>query len=86
MVIGLAPMLQSRNTDLVESLKAGVREGGGRHSRLRTGLLLLQAALSVLLLVGAGLFVQSLRNVRALRLGYDVEPVLYVSLEHRTSS
>ncbi len=31
-VIGLAPMLQSRNTDLVESLKAGVREGGGRHS------------------------------------------------------
>ena len=44
---------------------------------MRTGLLLLQAALSVLLLVGAGLFVQSLRNVRALRLGYDVEPVLY---------
>jgi predicted permease len=84
-VIGLAPMLQSRNTDLVESLKAGVREGGARHSRLRTGLLLLQAALSVLLLVGAGLFVQSLRNVRALRLGYDVEPVLYVALEDRTT-
>ncbi len=84
-VIGLAPMLQSRKTDLVESLKAGVREGGGRRSRVRTGLLLLQAALSVLLLVGAGLFVQSLRNVRALRLGYDVEPVLYVQMEHRTT-
>jgi predicted permease len=38
----------------------------------------LQGALSVLLLVGAGLFVRSLHNVRTLRLGYDVDPVLYV--------
>lgn len=37
----------------------------------------------MLLLVGAGLFVQSLRNVRSLRLGYDVDPVLYVSLNTR---
>ena len=82
-VLGLVPVLQARRTDLVESLKAGIREGGARRSRARTGLLLLQAALSVLLLVGAGLFVQSLRNVRALRLGYDVDPVLYISLNMR---
>ena len=83
-VLGLVPILQSRQTNLVDSLKAGIREGGARRSRARTGLLLLQAALSVLLLVGAGLFVQSLRNVRALRLGYDVDPVLYVSLNMRS--
>ena len=46
-------------------------------------LLVLQGALSVLLLVGAGLFVRSLHNVRSMRLGYDVDPVLYVDLELR---
>lgn len=81
--LGMVPVMQARRTDLVESLKAGIREGGPRRSRVRTGLLLLQAALSVLLLVGAGLFVQSLRNVRSLRLGYDVDPVLYISLNLR---
>ncbi|MBK9066747.1 MAG: ABC transporter permease [Gemmatimonadetes bacterium] len=80
---GLAPLLQARRTDLVEALKSGARDGGYRRSRLRTGLLALQAALSVVLLVGAALFVQSLRNVRALRLGYDVDPVVYIYPEQR---
>jgi predicted permease len=38
-------------------------------------LLVLQGTLSVILLVGAGLFVRSLRNVQSLRWGYDVDPV-----------
>jgi putative ABC transport system permease protein len=75
---GLAPVLQSRRTDLVTSLKAGTREGVYRRSRVRSALLLLQAGLSVLLLIGAGLFVRSLQNVRHLRLGYDVDSVLYI--------
>jgi predicted permease len=50
-----------------------------RSSRLRTALLLLQAALSVVLLVGAGLFVRSLANVRSYRLGYDVDPNVLIS-------
>ena len=74
----LAPVLQSRRTDVAESLKAGVREGGHRRSRTRTVLLLLQGTLSVILLVGAGLFVRSLRKVEAIPLGYDVDPVLYI--------
>ncbi len=80
---GLAPLLQARRTDLVESLKSGARDGGYRRSRGRTTLLLLQAALSVVLLVGAGLFVLSLGKVRSLRLGYDVDPVLYIYPEQR---
>ncbi len=82
---GLAPLLQARHTDLVESLKSGTRDGGYRRSRGRTTLLLLQTALSVVLLVGAGLFVQSLGHVRSLRLGYDVDPVLYIYPEQRGS-
>jgi predicted permease len=50
---------------------------------LRTALLVLQSALSVVLLVGAGLFVQSLRNVRDVRLGFDADSVLVVSQNMR---
>ena len=75
---GLAPAMHSFRGDLADALKAGAREGTYRRSRTRTALLLFQGALSVVLLIGAGLFVRSLGNVRALRLGYDVDPVVYV--------
>ena len=65
------------------SLKAGAREGTYHRSRTRTALLVIQGALSVVLLVGAGLFVRSLDNVRSLRMGYDVDPLLWVSVEER---
>ena len=77
-VTGLAPVVQARRADLAEDLKAGARESGYRRSRTRTTLVLLQATLSVVLLVGAGLFVRSLQKVRGLRLGYDIDPVVYI--------
>jgi predicted permease len=83
LVTGMAPMAQLARTSLVADLKAGPREGTHGRSRLRTSLLLLQSALSVVLLVGAGLFVQSLRNVRNVRLGFDADSVLVVELEMR---
>ncbi len=46
---------------------------------MRSALLVLQAALSVALLVGAGLFVGSQNQVRRLRLGYEPHPVLMIS-------
>ena len=75
---GLAPALAAMRHDVAGSLKAGVREGTYRRSRARTALLLFQGALSVVLLVGAGLFVRSLNNVRSTRLGYDVERLVVV--------
>lgn len=80
---GLAPILQTRGVDLTSDLKTGSREGTHGRSRLRTSLLVLQGALSVILLVGAGLFVRSLLNVQAMRWGYDVEPTLVVSVNMR---
>jgi putative ABC transport system permease protein len=79
LLTGLAPALHTSRDDLAVALKAGAREAGGtrRGSRLRKALLVLQATLSVVLLVGAGVFVRSLQNVRDFRLGYDVEPLLY---------
>jgi predicted permease len=75
----LAPIVQAGRADLAGDLKSGARGGAGQQSGIRVGLLIFQAALSALLLVGAGLFVRSVRNVRALRLGYDTEPVLLVN-------
>jgi putative ABC transport system permease protein len=75
-ITGIAPALLSGRGDLATSLKAGAREGTYRHSRLRSALLVIQGALSVVLLVGAGLFVKSLDNANAMRLGYDAERVL----------
>ena len=78
LLTGTAPALQSGRDDLVTALKSGVREGTRQRSRTRSALLLAQGALSVFLLVGAGLFVRSLQHVASIRLGYDVEPLLYV--------
>jgi len=83
LMTGLAPVAQARRADLAEDLKAGARDSGSRRSSTRTGLLLLQATLSVVLLVGAGLFVRSLQQVHSIRLGYDVAPVLYIYPETR---
>ena len=82
LLTGLAPAL-TQHADVAGDLKAGAREGTFQRSRVRIALLVLQGALSVVLLVGAGLFVRSLRHVRVIPLGYDVDPVLLVDLNLR---
>lgn len=79
----VGPAIAATRTDLAATLKAGAREGTYHRSRVRSALLVLQGALSVLLLVGAGLFVRSLDNARAVPLGYDARPVLQVVLDYR---
>jgi len=69
--VGLLPAWRTSDVSLVDALKHGVREGGGPARRLRHSLTIVQAALSMLLLVGAGLFIRSLWNVRTMPLGFD---------------
>ena len=80
---GIVPSLVSIRGDVAKTLKAGSREGAYQRSRARSTLLVLQGALSVVLLVGAGLFVKSLNNVKSMRIGYEADPVLYVSRNMR---
>jgi putative ABC transport system permease protein len=80
-VVGLMPALHVTRLELTSSLKAGVREGGAQKSRVRTMLTVMQAALSVVLLVGAGLFVRSLWNVSDLRLGLEPDRVMTVAFD-----
>lgn len=77
---GLAPVVHALSQNVAGNLKEGARAGAGRRSRTRTALVLVQAALSVVLLVGAGLFVRSLRNVRGVELGFDANRVLLIEL------
>ena len=72
----LGPAVLAVRSDLSGALRAGMRDGSYQRSRTRAVLLTLQGALSVVLLVGAGLFVRSLDNVRAMRLGYDPSSVV----------
>jgi predicted lysophospholipase L1 biosynthesis ABC-type transport system permease subunit len=80
MVIGLAPAFRAWGTDVIGSLRAGSRGAGYRKSFARSALIVAQAGMSVMLLVGAGLFVRSLRNLHAIDLGYDAERTVSVSV------
>ncbi|HEV8365038.1 MAG TPA: ADOP family duplicated permease [Gemmatimonadaceae bacterium] len=79
----VGPALLATRANLSATLKAGVREGTYRSSRLRSSLLVMQAALSVALLVGAGLFVRSLNNVLNIPLGYDASRVIDIYPDFR---
>jgi putative ABC transport system permease protein len=82
-VSGLLPALQSSRPAVSDALRAGARAGGPARSRTRTALLVTQAALTVVFLVGAVLFVRSLRRIQALPLGLEADRVLVVKV--RTS-
>ena len=84
LIAGLVPALQATRQQLSDALKpAGTRDGTPERLRTRTALLVAQAALAVILLVGAGLFVRSMNNLRALPLGMDPERVLLVTMDLR---
>ena len=76
LLTGLAPALFAGQGDVASALRSGGRHGTNRGSRLRSALLIAQGSLSVVLLVGAGLFVRSLGQVTAMRMGYDGDHVL----------
>jgi len=78
LLTGLVPAFQTAREDVASALKSGAREGHVHRSRLRAALLVGQAAMSVVLLVGAGLFIRSLVNVQNLRMGYDADRLLWV--------
>jgi predicted permease len=78
LLAGLAPALQGLGTKVSEGLKASSRQIAGGRGGLRFALLLAQAALSVVLLVGAGLMVRSLNNIVSREVGIDRDRVLRV--------
>ena len=85
LICGLVPAIQSTRPDLVTSLKN--ETAAARRSRfdLRRILVVAQVAISLLLLIGAGLFVRSLSNLQNLDPGFVRESVLLVSVNPQAS-
>ena len=85
-ITGVLPSIAASRADVSRSLKSGARDGTYRRSRTRDAMLLVQAALSVVLLVGAGLFVRSLRTVLAVDLGFDARRVAMATVDFSNTS
>jgi len=82
-LLGVVPAMQTSKIDLAHSLKmeaAGVVGGGGR-AWVRSGLVLVQVSLSFILLVGAGLLMQSLLKIRTASPGFTTRGVQYTAID-----
>ena len=77
---GIIPGLQASRPHLTSALKDAARDDGSHRSRLRATLVVVQAALSVMLLVGSALFVRSLHNVQTVDIGYDRTRLVFGSV------
>ncbi|MEO6235475.1 MAG: ABC transporter permease [Vicinamibacterales bacterium] len=81
--VGLLPALRASKADLTSVLREGGRgtsDGRGRH-RARSALVVAQVAVSLVLLIAAGLFVRSVRSAESIDLGFDATQVLNASTD-----
>ena len=88
LLFSIAPALRALRVDLTDSLKDGAQgasSGGGRQ-RFRTGLVVVETALAVVLLVGAGLMLRSVWSLQQVHLGFDPSRVLTMRLALSASS
>ncbi|HEY9433642.1 MAG TPA: ABC transporter permease [Blastocatellia bacterium] len=80
LVFGLAPGWQAAKTDVSEALKEGGRSGGAGNQRARQGLVIVEIALALALLVGAGLLINSFARLLRVAPGYDPQGLMVMSL------
>jgi hypothetical protein len=83
LLFGLVPAIQATRRTTADTLKveAGSMSTGGGQVRLRKGLVVAQISLSLMLLIGAGLFARSLYNLRTMHPGFNAENLMTFSIE-----
>jgi predicted permease len=87
LLFGLAPALQGTRVDISESLKENARNtaGAGKRMTFAKSLVSAQIALSLPLVVGAGLFLRTLWNLQSVELGYSKEKLLAIRVDALTA-
>jgi predicted permease len=85
-LFGLAPALRATRTDLVTTLKGEAEAPAGRRFGMRNILVVVQVALSLVLLVSAGLFLRSLGNASSIDTGMRAENVLIMAFDPKLHS
>jgi len=80
-IFGLAPALQSTNPTLTSALKDTTAQAGHSRSRLRSSLVVAQLAISVMILIGAGLVGRSFRQLKTMNPGFDPQNAFTLSLD-----
>jgi putative ABC transport system permease protein len=85
-IFGVAPALQASRQELNSFLKEGGRgiAGGGRKRRLQNFVVVSEIALSLVLLIGAGLMLRSFLRVSAVNLGFEPKNVLSMYIAYST--
>ncbi|MEX2179600.1 MAG: ABC transporter permease [Gemmatimonadaceae bacterium] len=79
-VFGLLPAVRASRPDLVPALKDGARTSGRRGVELRDALVVVQMAVSLVLVVAGALMVRSLSAAGQVQLGYDSDRIAYLSV------
>jgi hypothetical protein len=76
-LFGLAPAIRATRVDLTPALKQSSRNiSGGSHSVIGRMLIVVQAGMSVMLLIGAGLFLRTLNNLESVDVGFNRDSLL----------
>ena len=81
LIFGIVPAIRTTHVDINEVLKlAGRGASGGIRARLRNGLAAAEIGLATILLIGAGLLIQSLAHLQHVQLGFDAQGLLTFQL------
>lgn len=85
LLFGLAPVVQARRLDLIAALRENKAQPGGFAKMFGKALVVIQIVFSLVLLVGAGLFIRTLRNLEQLDVGYARDGLVLANLDFKTA-
>ncbi len=86
LLFGLAPAIHALKTDVIQGLKNGSRASAGGGRRMREALLVIEIALALVLLSGAGLMLKSFSRLQHTGLGFQASRLLTLEMELPTDS
>ena len=80
-IFGMAPAFRATRSDLGVALKQNSRSVAASSTFLSRALVVTQVSISVVLLIGAGLFLNTVNNLRSVDLGFDPQNLVFVRVD-----